>query len=219
MSVAPDGTGDLQGIANAVAGLGGVSTTMEQTATEASGALTGLRALLGRLEALTTLSQEHRRNEAKIGTLFTKVEEYVARTTAEAQERARRVVADAEFEASRIVSAAKEEAQRLMAEARQHGGMPPAAILQLQSTIETFARLNQDLLGELAALNHTFDQYLPGTAPAVRADPPLPPPPPYRSSPAAPPAAAPAPVQPPTAAPHAPASGNGDVTPLFYRSA
>jgi len=182
MSVLPEpplGNEGLEGITNAIAELGNISETMDATVAESSTALDGLRTLLRRLEALAVLSREHQRNEAKIGQLFTRVQDYIDRTTAEAEEQARNLIAEAEFEAARIVSAAKDEAHRLITDASRPTGIPPEAIRQLQVTIEGFARLNADLLRELAALNETLNEHAqaPATLPPPRESGTLPPPP------------------------------------------
>jgi len=228
MSVLSDQSDDangLEGIAHTVADLCSMSETMDRTATEATGAMAGLKDLLRRLEALTVLSREHQRNEAKIGGLFTKVQDYIDRTTAEAQEQAGNLIAEAEVEATRIVAAAKEEAQRIVAEAQRPAGIPPEAIRRLQATIEGFAHLNSELLRELTALNHTFDEHARQEAPPpVQAPPPPPPrawtpPPPKSQLPPPPrPKVIPGPQPVPTfRAP--PAAGEGTVTALFYKSA
>jgi len=220
----PRESGDLESISRAIADLGSISDAMDGTVAESSGAMGALRELLRRLEALAVLSQEHQRNEAKIGQLFTRVQDYIDRTTAEAEEQARALIAEAEFEASRIVTAAKEEAHRLITDASRPTGIPPEAIRQLQVTIEGFARLNADLLRELAALNETLNEHAqPVTtgAEAGAADEPPPPPPvawapppPVAPTPPPPPAVA----YPPPPATYAPPPPPSDGTQLFRTS-
>jgi len=220
-----DDAGGLEGIVHAVADLGSMSDTMDRTAAEATGAMEGLKDLLRRLEALTVLSREHQRNEAKIGGLFTKVQDYIDRTTAETREQARNVIAEAEIEASRIVAAAKEEAGRIVADANRPAGIPPEAIRRLQATVEGFARLNGEFLRELTALNHTFDEHARREVPPPP-EVPLPPPPrawspPPPTSPLPPPprpTVIPGPQPVPTFRPP-PVAGEGTVTALFYKSA
>src|ERR1700730_4289409 len=139
MSVPPDPLVDAQGVEgvlSAVMKLDTMSDAMDQTVTQATSAVDGLKDLLLRLDALAVLAREHQRNEEKIGELFIRVQDYISRATTEAEEKAKNLIAEAEFEASQIVAAAKEEAHRLISDSRRPIGIPPAAIAQLQSTID-----------------------------------------------------------------------------------
>ena len=197
MSVPPDPVfpvKSVESMAGAVVDLDDMSEAMDLTVSQATSAVDGLKDLLRRLESLAVLAKEHQKNEVKIGELFISVQDYIARATAEAEERARSLIAEAEFEAARIVATAKEEAHRLISDARRPTGIPPEALKQLQGTIDGFARLNTDVLGELAALNETltlhaqFDTAPPlETARPLETPPPPPPPPPPPSAPVRPP--------------------------------
>jgi hypothetical protein len=161
---------------------GPMAEAVDASVEYASNTMEGLRRLLKRLEALSGLAREHDDNQAKIGELFLRVQDYVAKASAEAEERARGLVAEAETEAEAIVSAARHEAERILEEARRTGGVPPAALAQLHGTVERFAHLNAELVHELRALNGAIASRVDGSA-----SPPVPPPP--RS-----PAASPMPV-------------------------
>jgi hypothetical protein len=159
MSVPPDPSLDAFGAEGLTSGVDELETTfeaMDLTVSQATSAVDGLRELLGRLEALATLARQHEQNEAKIGELFIRVQNYISSATAEAEEHARNLIAEAEFEAARIVATAKEEAHRLLSDAKRPAGIPPEAVVQLQVTIDGFARLNNELLRELGALNQTL---------------------------------------------------------------
>ena len=153
---------------------GSMVEAMDSTVGHATHAIEDLKELLRRLEALAALAREHEQNEAKIGELFLRVQDYVAKASAEAEQRARTLVAEAETEAAKIVSSAQLEAQRIVAEARRTGGIPPEALQQLHGTVDRFAQLNAELVRELSALNEALVR---------RAAPPSSPPPPGAAPP------------------------------------
>jgi hypothetical protein len=187
---------------------GPMAGAVDASVAYATNAMEGLRDLLKRLEALSSLAREHDDNQAKIGELFLRVQDYVAKATAQAEDHARGLVAEAEREAQAIVSAARHEAERITEEARLNGGAPPEALAQLHGTVERFAHLNTELVHELSALNDALASHAdnPTSAPASAA---APPPPPVGSPLPAPPLqtmaerAVPAPL-PPSAAANAP---------------
>jgi hypothetical protein len=180
MIVPPDSSLDAFGGEDLTGGVDELENTFESmdlTVRQATSAVDGLRDLLGRLEALAALARQHQHNEAKIGELFIRVQDYISRATAEAEEHALNLIAEAEFEAARIVATAKEEAHRLLSEARRPASLPPEAITQLQMTIDGFARLNNELLRELGTLNQTLLAHAQLQAVPPPQDAPLPPPP------------------------------------------
>jgi hypothetical protein len=171
------------GFSNGAGDRDSVSEVMDRTVAQATSAATALAELLRSLEALAGLSAEHHRNEERIGQLFARAQDYVDRAQSEAQEHARRLVAAAEAEAARIVASAREEAHRLATDPGRQLSIPPEAVTQLQLTIDGFARLNNDLLRELATLNLTLTDRAqiapsaPSGTPARNGGHPLPPPP------------------------------------------
>jgi len=171
---------------------------MEDTVRQASGALDELQDLFKRMKSLMVLAREHQLHEEKIGELFVRAQDYVNEALADAEERARQLIADAEFEAAQIVDDARDEAHRIINEARRATALAPEAVRQLQATIEGFARLNRELLGELTHLGEALASYAQprlAMSPAAALPPPPGlyvqlPPPPRRPSPPAPPSEA-----------------------------
>jgi hypothetical protein len=171
---------------------------MEDTVTQASGALDELQDLFKRMKSLMVLAREQQLHEEKIGELFIRAQDYVNEALADAEARACQLIADAEFEAAQIVDEARDEARRIINEARRATALPPEAVRQLQATIEGFARLNRELLGELTHLGEALASYAQPRLPTPPAATPPPPPglyvqlppPPRRPSPPAPPSEA-----------------------------
>ncbi len=152
-------------------------TAMQDTVQQASGALDELQDLFTRMKGLFVLAREQHRNEEKIGELFVRAQDYVNEALADAEQRARQLIADAECEAAHIINDAREEAQRIVHDARPSLGLPPEAIQNLQSTIDGFAQLNRELLGELTSIGETLSGFAPAALPPPLAPSALPPPP------------------------------------------
>ncbi len=130
--------------------------SISDTVKYAASAMVALQEVLDRVDAsVGRVHEDHedRVAEARLGLLFIRAQEFTDR----AMTRAREVLTAAEIEAAGIVAAAEDEATRLLreAEARQRD---PVLLAQLQSSIEIFNKVNEELLDELSSMHRSLVQ-------------------------------------------------------------
>jgi cell division septum initiation protein DivIVA len=75
---------------------------------------------------------------------------------AAARAQASQIVTGAQAQAARLIEEASTEADRIVAEAKRRAILHPEAVERLSSTIETFARMNSELVGELSMLRSSM---------------------------------------------------------------
>jgi hypothetical protein len=102
--------------------------------------------------------------EAELGRLFVRAAQFADSAIAEAEEEARQVVIAANQEAQRILADARLEADAITEEARRSSALGLAAAQKVQSTIEGFTRVNQELIKELDFLRDVIQPELPAGA-------------------------------------------------------
>ena len=108
--------------------------------------------------------------EAELGRLFVRAAQFADAAIAEAEEEARQAVTAASREAERILADARIEANAIIDEAKRSTALGAAAAQKVQSTIEGFTRVNQELIRELDYLRDIIQPELAaGTAPPLPA--------------------------------------------------
>ena len=115
------------------------------------------------------------RNEAGLGEIMLRVQQFADRSADEARQQARAIIVDAHVEAASIVARARREADEMGAQPEPP--IAPEAVAGLCSAIEEFADTNRVLVEELAQLRHTLigsNGATPGSvSPGVAMVPPL----------------------------------------------
>ena len=108
--------------------------------------------------------------EAELGRLFVRAAQFADSAIADAEEEARRLVADAHDRAERILAEARREADAIIEENQRSSQLSADAAVQVQTTIEGFTRVNQELIRELELLVDVLQpEDRAGTAPRLQA--------------------------------------------------
>jgi hypothetical protein len=127
------------------ASLSNVSTVMDHLTAQ----LTQLTEAFGHTRTI-------RNTEAEIGRLFVRAQAHVDESIDKAHAQAHQIVSQAQLEAARIVEQAHLQAAEIVEQARRSAILQPEAVTRLSSTIEGFARMNNELVRELSQLRESL---------------------------------------------------------------
>jgi dsDNA-specific endonuclease/ATPase MutS2 len=146
---------------------------IEMVSSEMDSITTAVSSLLERLDTANNKLAEAtsvRMTEWEMGRLFVEAQEFTDTALNTLDEQTHQMLLEAEQEADQIIANARLEAERIVAEAKSSPALSSETVTYLRSTIEGFARVNQELLKELTFLNEMLEGRAEATTEASRID-------------------------------------------------
>jgi hypothetical protein len=134
----------------ATGGPGSTAVSAAQALAEVTRALGELKSQLDATVGFVKRAMSIENPQPEFKALFVRGQQFIERTTAEAQRQAYLILADARVEADRIVADARDRIREL---AGSYFAMSQEALQQVENDVDSFSQANTEVSQELISLN------------------------------------------------------------------